>query len=325
MADSTLRRLDSDIQVTAAAAISAGEIWQMADGRGAGLKGYAGAASGDRAAFEPKHQHTVTKTSGIVFLDGGRVYWDHSANAAHYKKVNDRDFYLGRAVGDAASGDTTLLVNFNIPEFEGYTIDLLRDGALSVATGTSAAGGFGIPALYGGKPGLRLTATSEAQCIDMFSVDRVAVAANPIAEFIFRLGANGSTSDVDINLGVANATSTTDADGIVESVFIHIDGGSLDIKAESDDGTTEVAATDTTIDATAGSAVSDRIEVWMDMRDPADIQIYINGVLVLGSTVFTLAAATGPIGLLAHLEKTTGTATAGPVYIDHAKIRTAQQ
>ena len=108
-------------------------------------------------------------------------------------------------------------------------------------------------------------------------------------------------------------------------MFVHIDGGSLNLYAESDDGTTEVNATDTTVDFTAGSAVSNRFEVWIDARNPADVQIYIDGVLVLGSTVFTLAAATGPLGLLVLLEKVTGTATAGPVYIDRACLRTAEQ
>ena len=139
-----------------------------------------------------------------------------------------------------------------------------------------------------------------------------------------RLGANGSTSDVDINIGVANATHATDADSITESVFFHIDGGSLNILAESDDGTTEVAATDTTVDITAGSAVANRVEFWIDMRNPADIQLYVDGVNVLPSSVFTLAAATGPVGLLAHVEKTSGTATAGPVYIDRGILRTSE-
>lgn len=323
MADATYVRGRDDVRVTAAAAIAAGEVWQMKDGRAAVYVGQNAAASGDRTNFTTTGQFTFTKTASMVLLDGGRAYWDHSANAVHYKKVNDRDFYLGRIVGDAASADTTCVVNLNVnPPAD---IDMLRDAALSVATGTAAAGGFGLPAVYGNARGLSLTATSEAQCVDMLSVDRFAVGANAIAEFVFRLGANGSTSAVDFSLGLANGTSTTDADAITEHVLIHIDGGALDIFAQSKDGTTTVTATDTTVDATAGSAVANRFEVWMDTRDASDVQIYINGALVLGSTVFTLGAATGPIGLLAHLEKTTGTATAGPVYIDRAEARLSEQ
>jgi hypothetical protein len=61
----------------------------------------------------------------------------------------------------------------------------------------------------------------------------------------------------------------------------------------------------------------------MDMADPADIQVYVNGALMLGSTVFKLDAATGPLGLLAHLEKTSGTTT-GQFVIDRACVRYKQ-
>jgi hypothetical protein len=78
------------------------------------------------------------------------------------------------------------------------------------------------------------------------------------------------------------------------------------------------------VDITAGAAVANRVEFWIDMRNPADIQLYVDGVNVLPSSVFKLDAATGPIGLLAHVEKTSGTATAGPVYIDRGIMRTSE-
>ncbi len=77
-------------------------------------------------------------------------------------------------------------------------------------------------------------------------------------------------------------------------------------------------------DVTAGSAVANRFELWIDMRDPADVQLYVDGVNVLPDTVFKLDAATGPLGLLVHLEKSSSTATAGPVYVDRAILRTAE-
>lgn len=325
MADATFVRDRDDNRVTVAAAVAAGECWQLADGRAAVYSGLAAAASGDRSSFVTSGQFTMTKTASVVFLDGGRAYWDHSANAVTFRKVNDRDFYLGRFVGDAASADTTCVVNLNVNP--PYDIDLLRDAALSVATGTAAAGGFGLPQYYGGALGLSLTATNEAQCVDAFSVDRVALSANPIAEFIVRIGANGSTSAVDLSIGMANGTSTTDADAITESVFFHVDGNDTKIYAESDDGTTEVAATDTTKTFTAGSAVANRVELWLDGRDPSNVKYYVDGVEVLSATtnLGKIDAATGPLGLLVHLEKTSSTATAGPVYVDFAALRIAQQ
>lgn len=327
MADASYVRGPHDVRVTLAAAASAGEARQLADGRAAVMAGLNSATAGDARSFKTEGQFTMTKATGVVLLDGGRAYWDHSANNVTFRKVNDRDFYLGRVVGDAASADTECVVNLNMPEFGIATIDMLRDGALSVATGTAAAGGFGLPQVYGNSRALTLTATSEVQCVDMLSVDRVALSSNPIAEFIIRLGANGSTSAVDLDFGLANGTSTSDAGAITESAFFHVDGGALDIFASSDDGTTEVNETDTTVDITAGSAVANRFEFWLDARDPSNVKYYINGAEVLSATanLGNIAAATGPLGLLVILEKTTGTATAGPVYIDRAELRTMEQ
>jgi predicted RecA/RadA family phage recombinase len=322
MGDAAYRSDECERRITVAATVASGEVHQLPSGRAGVKAGLNSAESGDMVVFQEEGKFEITKASGVVFLDGGCVYWDHSANAATYKPVNDRDFFVGVAVGDAASAATTMVVDLNKKPV--YTLDAVGGRSLSVATGTAAAGGFGLPPNYGGSLGLSLTATSEAQCIDLLSVDRVAVGSNPIVEGIIRLGANGSTSAVDFNLGLANGTSTTDADAITEHVLFHVDGGALDILAQSKDGTTTVTATDTTIDITAGSAVANAFEFWIDARNPANVALYINGARVLSGTTFVLTNATGPLGVIAHLEKTTGTATAGPVYIDKLCARTME-
>ena len=313
-----LYRQDGEsLDFTAPAAITGGEVFQLSDGRAAVCP--VDVASGAVGAASVCGVYRLKLTDSINILNGGRVYWDHSANKAHFKKVNDRDFYLGRAIADVTAGtDKTVDVAINVDPT--YDIDVLRDAVLSVPVGTQAVGGFGFPKQLGGAASIELTATSEAQKIDMLSVDRFALASNAIVEAIFRAPDAGSGAAVDINIGIANDTHATDADSITESVFLHIDGASTNLLLESDDGTTEVAATDSTVDITAGSAVANRVEVWFDLRNPADVQIYIDGVLMLGSTVFNIAAATGPLGLLAHVEKTTGTTTAR-VVIDALRAR----
>lgn len=310
----------TSIDLTAAAAYSAGEVIQLADGRAAVVP--VDIASGARGNASATGIYRLPKTASIALLAGGRVFWDHSENKAHFKKVNDRDFYVGRVAWDAAESDSYVFVELNVDP--PYDIDLLRHGCLSVPTGTKAVGAFGFPKVLGGSAELELTATNEAQCIDMLSVDRFSVDAPAIAEFIVRPNANGSGSACDINFGLANGTSATDADAITESVFFHIDGGSTAINAESDDGTTENAAADTTKTISAGSAVANRVEFWIDKRDKTNIKLYVDGVRVLPNTTFTLAAATGPIGLLAHLEKTSGTETA-KFTVDAARARLMQQ
>lgn len=324
MSDATLVRGRDEIRVTAAAAVAAGEVWQMKDGRAGVYSGANGASSGDRTNFVTSGQFTFTKTASMVLLDGGRAYWDHSANAVSYKKVNDRDFYLGRVVGDAASADTTCVVNINVDP--PYDLDLNRDPVNTVLVGTPAAlaVSFNYPRRLGGSNLMYLSATSEAQKVDMITVDGFTKGANAIVEFAFRVPVGGSGSASDYSLGIADATHASDADSIARSVFIHLDGGALDILAESDDGTTEVAATDTTINFVAGITFAERVEVWFDMRDPADVQIYINGALVLGSTVFNVDAYTGVWCLLVHLEKSTGTETADLI-VDWMRARYSEQ
>ncbi len=107
---------------------------------------------------------------------------------------------------------------------------------------------------------------------------------------------------------------------MAEQVTLHFNGNALDIFAESDDGTTDVNETDTTI-----NAVDDTwFECWIDCRNPADVQIYINGALVLASTVFTLANAAGPLFPIVHMEKTTDD-TVADFRVDFMRLRIAEQ
>ena len=311
---------DCVLDYTPVVAASAGEVRQQANGLAAVIP--TDLAASQKGAAQVEGIAIIAKTTGIVFLDGGRVYWDYSANAAHFRKVNDQDFYVGRAFGDATSASTTMyvLLNSDPP----YDIDINRDPVLSVPTGTQAVGGFGYPKRLGGCNMLELTATSEAQCIDMLSVDRFSKDANAIIEAVIRVPTNGTGAAVDFNVGIANGTSTTDADAVTEHVFFHIDGGSLAINAQSKDGTTTVTATDTTKVFTAGTAVANKVELWIDTRNTSNVLLYVEGVAVLTGSTFKINAATGPFGLLAHLEKSTGTTT-GQYVIDRLTARLSDQ
>jgi predicted RecA/RadA family phage recombinase len=306
---------------TPAANITGGTVIQLADG-------LAGVMVSDTdadklGAVRVAGHFTVDKASGVVFLDGGQVFWDHSANVATYRQVSDRDFFLGTAVGDATSASTSMVVDLNRRNH--YKVDFSADSAAnSVIVGTAAAGGFGYPIRKGGSNTFLITSTNEAQKVDLLSIQGWATGANAIVEGAFRVVSDGSGTATDVSLGCASATSATDADAIAESVFIHLNGNEANIYAESDDGTTEVAATDTTIDYTEGSALSTRVEFWMDMRDPAAVKIYINGAQVLSSTTFNLSAATGPWFLLAHIEKTASTDTY-ELAVDWLRVRTSEK
>ena len=319
MAEATLRSAPDTVVITPDAPISAGQVIQLKDGRAAFAPN--DISSGVAGIVRVTGSVILTKTAGVVILNGGDVFWDHSANAATYKAVDDRDFLCGVAISDQDSASTIVEVALNV---EGvYLIDLARDAYRSVPIGTQALNGLGIRR-NGGCLNFNISSTSEAQKLDALSVAGFATGANAIVEIVFAVPNDGAGTVVDVSLGVANGTDATNADTIGESVFVHLNANDVNIYLESDDGTTEVAATDSTIDYTEGSATAQLIHVWFDFRNPADVQIYINGALMLGATVFNINAAVGPWKLLAHIEKT----IAADVYeldLHRQRVRIAEQ
>jgi len=313
MSEATLSKDADTIDVlTPAAGYTSGEVIQLTDGRAAVVAGLVARASGDPAALKTSGQFTLTKTSGVVILEGDRLYWDRSAGAVTpLKAVAGADFFVGVAVADAASTDTTVDCDLNAQP--SYTIDALRDPTDTVLVLTS-----GTPAVTMG-PGyakLAFSATAEAQKVDILSKHSVPVTVPFIVEGRAAIYDIGDEASVDINIGIANGTHASNADTITESCFLHWDGTALSILAESDDGTTEVAATDTTVDAVDDTYFDFRF----DCRDLTDVKIYINGVRVLSSSTFKLDAATGPLKLLAHIEKGAND-TLADVRINHLAIR----
>jgi predicted RecA/RadA family phage recombinase len=322
VADAVYVRDGNEWRQTADAAVSVREVWQLSDGRAAVYAGRDTGGSGTKQDFTTDGHYTMPKASGFVGISGSKAYWDHSANNVSFRKVNDRDFYLGTFVGDTASGDASCVVNLNnLPRRD---IVLSRDGFKSVLVGTPAAGGFGYPVNLGGSLVFELTSTSEAQKVDALSTDGFAVAANWIVEGDVRVISDGAGSNPDFTIGVANGTHASEFQTVGEFVALHLDGNAVDIFAESDDGSTDVAPTDTTVNYSEGSEVANRFHFLLDGRNPSDVQVYVDGVLVLGATVFTLAAAVGPLFLVVHLEKTSS-ADVYKIAVDDLNVRFMEQ
>lgn len=295
------RQAGHSIDYTPDTAVSAGEVIQLPDGRAAVAS--QDIAAGSLGAVQVSGIVRMAKTTGIVLLPGGKAYWDHSANKVHFKTANDRDFSVGVVMVQAASADTEVDVALNVHPC--YLIDVARDPCTTAIVGTAAAEGFGRPKRIGGSTKFLITATNEAQKVDLLSNQGFAAAAKAIVEARLNVVSDGAGTVVDVSVGLANGTHADNADSITEACFVHLDANNANINAESDDGTTEVAATDTTVDYVEGTP----FEVWFDCRDPEDIQIYVDGVLVLPNSVFKLDQATGPLKLLVHVEKSASTDT----------------
>ena len=296
-------------------ALSFGEVYQGPNGEAEFYPTDEALSSGDSARMRRDGVCTILKTSGVTLLDGQDWFWDRSeGKVVAYPALDDRDFWGGTANGDAAS--TAITMSGHLNRRGRYIIDTARDGFLFVPVGTANS-----PKLIqvGGWHKLVLDATNEAQKVDLLSMQGFSLDSNWIAEFEVLINDDGASAALDFNCGVANATDSDNADDITESAFFHTDGNTVDILAESDDGTNEVAATDTTIDYTLDT-------VWrgiIDGRNPSSLAYYINGSRVLSGTTFNIEDATGPLKLLIHLEKSAATDTA--VFYVRGRVRTMEQ
>lgn len=319
MAEATRVRSGTEVRKTAAAAIAVGKIHQLADGLAGVYTGLSAAASGDRTSWSTEGQYTVTKAASVTVLDGAPLWYDHSARAATPVPpltAGDRDFYLGAAVGDADADDDECVVNLNV--LPRYEIDLHRDGGDTAIVQSS-----GTPYLIGrgGTLEAGFTTDAEAQKLDWLSKRSFALASNWVLEAVVEVTTNADADVADLSIGVANATHASDADSITESAFFHLDlGADLNIDCESDDGTHEVAAADSTVDWAEGTPV----HLVIDGRDPSSVKFYVNGVRVLSATTFNVSAATGPLKALFHLEKSANDSP-GVVQLDMLRVRTAEQ
>jgi len=301
MGEATLFSETRQIPVqSAAAARSAGEVVQLDDGRAAYVEGLNARAAGDALSLRTAGLVDITKTASLCFLPGMRVYWDRSANAAIITPASG-DFYVGVCVEDAAAADSTVRVDLNVEpnyliDFDGSPSDVLWTHGVTNGLGVTAA----TPAA---RCKLAFDAVAEAAMAALYPAltrHHAPVADGPILHMRLAIYDIGDNAALDINAGLANETHATDFDSVGESFVIHLDGTALDIKAESDDGTTEVSATDTTVDAVDDTY----FDVVFDCRDLSNCKLYINGARVLSGTTFVLSDATGPLFPIVHLEKT---------------------
>lgn len=316
-------RDDNEDLVVPAAAVDPGQIFFLPSGWASRQNQTEASTSGVETKFRSRNKFTVPKATGVVFLAGDEVFFDYSAGNCTYKPTNDRDVFLGLSCNDCQSSESSMEVDFN--KRQRIARDLLRDGFKSVLAGTPAAGGFGYPVNLGGAHIFELTATNEAQKVDALGIRGFAPTSNFIIDIVFRVINGGAGSAPDCNIGIAPATHATDFDSIAEYLALHIDGNNVNLNLQSKDGSTTVASTDTTIDYSAGADYSNEIHFKIDGRNEADIQCYLNGALVLGSTVFRLDnAASATFYPIVHLEKTSS-ADVFKLAVDRFTVRLGDQ
>lgn len=286
-------------RLTAGAAVPVGKIFQLPNGRAATYTSGAGAALGDSTPWTDEGQYTVAK-KGEVWLDGDPIWWDRSAAAATCLEpvgAADRDFFLGAAVGDAASADASGVVNLNVQP--AWVIDTTRDNGDTVLVFTAGA-----PYLFnrGGMLAGGFSTTAEAQKVDWLSDRSFALDANWVVDILLEVVTAPDDAAVDLDVGVGSGTHATNFEDVAQFAAFHLDGDDLNIDAHSDDGVTDIPPTDTTIDWAAGTPV----RLKLDGRDPNNVRFYVEGDEVLSGTanLGDIDGASNALFAVIHAEKT---------------------
>ncbi|MBK8916317.1 MAG: DUF2190 family protein [Phycisphaerales bacterium] len=318
--ESALVRGPESAKYTAIAAVKSGDMVMLP----CGLAGQASASvdAGELVGVLTEGIVELTKTAGIALLAGGDVFWDISAASATFAPgVGTADFLCGVVEADAAAADTTVRVRLNARAR--YVVDLEASAvngsngwtSAKTAGGSMDTGASGLPAP--GRYRLNLSSANEAQAIYVTSDRTIPAGAGAIFEARIAVTATGMDSGVDIDVGLATGGHASDFEAVSHFAAFHFDGA-LDVLTHSDDGSTDRAPADSTINATEATFH----ELWIDARDSANVQFYFDGALIdteLSPRVLT-AAAGQPLKAIAMMEKAASTAV-GLVQVAKLRVR----
>lgn len=275
------------IDYTPEAAVAAGDVVRLADGRVA--IAFSAIAAGILGAAYDSGLFRIVKAA-VALLPGQIAWWDISA--AKITHELDGDFPVGIVTADAAAAGTTALVDLNVHR--------LNDIDLTVETHftSEATDGLGVVRTRGIET-LAFDAVAEVAQAALISRGTILPEGGPILEAIAAIYNIGDDAALDIDIGLASGSHATDFEAVVSFATFHLDGAALDLKVQSDDGTTDVAAVDTTVNLVDDTYVFLQI----DARDLADVKFYVNGIRVNAATTFAVKAATA-LYAIAHMEKT---------------------
>jgi len=174
---------------------------------------------------------------------------------------------------------------------------------------------------------LGVISVDAANGILKFSADAVAEAATcalymanspvdiddgPIFECILAVYDIGDNAAVDIDFGLASDSHATDFEAIAAFAAFHLDGTDLSLKTHTDDGTTDNAPADSTVDLVDDTYYAFKI----DLTDKANIKFYYRALGVgqqwtrlNGATTYAMAAYTGALTPIVLVEKTSDDST----------------
>lgn len=167
---------------------------------------------------------------------------------------------------------------------------------------TGGGGGDYVADVATGAYNLLLESTDEIQTLTLYHGDHRTIDPTKQPYVEARVTITGTLSADDrIVVGIASDRDATLSD-IVRHAWFRMEAANFNITIESDDGTTDDAALDTTIDWVSGTAMT----LAIDMSDLSAIDFYVDGVLA-GTTSAPLMS--GTMQLYIEIQKDAGVVT----------------
>lgn len=231
-----------------------------------------------------------------------------AAGVTNYQQPGSPAVIAGPVFGSVSPASTYAS---RVTVFEDF---LLKNGATIplplVVTESSPAGtpvnGF-VSSALNGEYSVKHDATSEAQSMRLDFADHLPLdpTKNLVFEARVKINFAGAAFSADQRFvcGLGSAHNST-LDSVVSNVWFRIEGASLNILCEADDGTTDTDDQDTQYDIVDNTYTTFRI----DLSDLSDIKFYVDGKLQKGAKVSApLLSASTKLQPIICIQKDAGT------------------
>lgn len=194
------------------------------------------------------------------------------------------------------------------------------DGLKVQAIGAAGAPVVGKLDAEDGGLNLAFSATAEVQTAAIFGEKEVLPVDKGITmdfDFTIHTAADAAVADFDIGLGTAptaNSLADIDHGDMAQLAALHLDLDGLNLYAQSDNATTDVANTDTLVDVVVDTYNHGRIVV----RPDGTVEFWVDGARKLSTTAFAVLS-TAVLAPFAVLEKTSNDSP-GSVYVKNLRV-----
>ena len=270
--------------------------------------------------------------SGAANLDAGRAVYATADDAIAL--IGHPDAFLGRIVHKDADAANSVIVRMKYgakqwtPGDTGALQFLFNGGPVNPTGQAGAAADFVQPGgmigssvvglgvtqalLAGGGADLTFDATSEVADASLRTPAVLLASKGVTFHGILHATVLAADASADFHWGLETLTDTaasratlTAINALADNALFSMAGNAADILAQSDNGTTDVAPIDTTVDNVT-TAVTGEKEFHVIVRPSGAVEFWIDRVRVLSSTTFAVAT-TALLGGIVNMVKTVGT------------------